>query len=140
MRRRALLPIASAFLLAACAAPAPAPAPPPVVPPPAAKLFYEEPLPPAGKLMLEISGLDETRSEDRQRVTVTGMVINRGTRPTSELRVEVQALDAAGKAVLSTLATPSTERIAAGGGVATFSATLENRPEVRQYHVEATGR
>lgn len=121
-------------LLPACVRP---PAPPPSPPAPAPGIYYEEDLRVPDKPQVEIIDLRETVSEDQQRVSVTGTVINRGTKTTAELSVKVNALDAQDAVVLSVFAVPSTSRLAPGGGTATFTATLDNRAEVRRYHVEA---
>lgn len=90
--------------------------------------------------MIEIIDLHEAVSADTRRVTVTGTLINRGTAVTTTLSVTVHALDEHGHPVLSISAVPSTNHVDAHGGRATFSATLDNRPEVRRYHVEAIAR
>ena len=109
--------------------------PPPVPPPP----IYEEEIKPVETLKLDILDLNELPSADHKIVTVTGTLINHGTRTTREVYVHVEALDKNGAVVLSAEPDPSTQTIAPDS-TATFSATFENRADTDRYHVEAIGR
>lgn len=113
------------------------PAPPPPTPIPVVR---EEVISAPARPQVEITDLQEQVSEDGKRVTVSGTLINRGAGATSELTVTVRALDADGQAVIQMSAVPSTNRIPALGGTATFTATLDNRSEVKRYHVETVAR
>jgi hypothetical protein len=126
-----------AVWVTACAAPpAPPPQPPPPVPP---APIYEEEIKPVETLKLDILDLNEVPSADRKTVTVTGTLINRGTRTTREVYVHVEALDKDGAVVVSTDPDSSTQTIAPDS-TATFSAMFENRADIDRYHVEAIGR
>ncbi len=125
-------------LLAACLKP-PVHPPPPAVPTPNPGIVYEEDLRPVEKTRIEIIDLRETPSPDKARMTITGTLINRGTKTTSELSVRVEALDEAGDVVLGVSAVPDTERIAPGA-TGTFAVTFDHRPGVTSYHVEAIAR
>lgn len=117
--------------------PVPRPASPPPTPTPV--VLHEDTLPSPERLELQISNWQETPSPDRRHVTLTGRLINRGDRTTREVSVTIQALDAQDAVLLSVSATPSTNAIAPDG-TATFTATVDNRPEVARYHVEALAR
>jgi len=117
--------------------PVPRPASPPPTPAPA--VLHEDALPPPERLELQISNWEETPSPDRRHVTLTGRLTNRGDRTTHDVSVTIQALDAQDAVVLSVNATPSTNAIAPDG-TATFAVTVDNRPEVARYHVEALAR
>jgi hypothetical protein len=137
IRRFRPLLFASFLLLVACSAPAPKPV---SVPPSHPGITYEEPLlPPPGELRLEIATLDELPGPDEGSVTLHGLLKNGGERATSRLRVTIDALDAAGSVVLSAEAIPASERVVPKGTVP-FTATVERRPEVVRYRVEAIGR
>jgi hypothetical protein len=124
-----------AVLTAACKAPVPLPLPP--APTPVSGIYYEEELRAAQQVRVEIGNLQETVSADKRQVTVSGSLVNRGTRPTSAVSIRVSGLDLTNRRVISVYGEPSSNTIAAGGGTATFTATLDNRPEVVRYHVEA---
>jgi hypothetical protein len=122
---------------AACAPPpAPPPQPPPPAPPPP---IYEEELKPVETLKLDILDLNEIPSADRRAVTVTGTLVNRGTRTSREVYVHIEALDKDGAVVVSADPDPSTQTLAPDS-TATFSVTFENRAAIDRYHVEAIGR
>jgi hypothetical protein len=70
---------------------------------------------------------------------VSGRLLNRGNRTTREVHMQVEALDKDGAVVVSTPADTATQLIPAGS-TTTFSATLEARPDIDRYHVEAVGR
>jgi hypothetical protein len=118
-----------------CVPPAP-PAPPA---PPPTPVFSEEQLKPPERLDVAIVDFKETPSVDRKTVDVSGTLVNRGTRTTSEVHVHVEALDKDGAVVASASPVPSTQLIAPGS-TATFSAKFESRPEIDRYHAEAISR
>jgi hypothetical protein len=120
----------------ACAAPRVPPRLPPPAPPPP---LYEEEIKPVETLKLDIIDFNEMPSADRKAVTVTGTLVNRGTRTTREVYVHVEALDKDGAVVVSADPTPSTQTIAPDS-TATFSTAFENRANIESYHVEAIGR
>ena len=133
------LPLLLLFIsawLTSCAAPAPRPLPPP---PPAARPLSEEELKPLERVSLAITGHDEIPSPDGKTVTVTGTVANRGTKPTPQVVVHVEALNSDGVIVLSGDSEVTSEVIPPGG-TASFSVKLENRADVDRYHVEALAR
>jgi hypothetical protein len=115
----------------------PAPVTPPAPPPTPA--LTEEQIQPTERLDVQIIDFHETPSPDHKTDTVTGTLVNRGTRATREVRVHVEALDKNGAAVSSTNPAPSTQVIAPGA-TATFSATFEGRADVDRYHAEAISR
>lgn len=129
--------LACAVVLAtSCATPAPRPSPlPPPLPPP----ISEETLRPVERPKIEITDLSEVASPDQKTVTVTGTLVNRGTGPTREVYVHVEALDKDGAVVVSADSDPSTETVQPGG-TGTFSVMFENRPGIDRYHVEAISR
>ncbi len=92
-----------------------------------------------GKARMEIIDVREIPGTERGRITVQGMVVNRGTKPTSQVSVKVNGLDDNGARLLSVYAVPSTDVIPPNGGTATFTATLDDHPSVTRYHVEAVG-
>lgn len=137
-RDRMILPslmLVAASWATACVPPAPVapPAPPPT------PAFSEEQLKPPERLDVAIIDFKETPSAERGTVLVTGTLVNRGTRTTSDVRVHVEALDKTGAVVASVSPVPSTQLIAPGS-TASFSATFENRPEIDRYHAEAISR
>lgn len=138
MRRRLLLPLL--LFLPACIREPERPPPPPPPPPAAAAAIQEENLQPDPIIRLEIIDLHDTRDEKTNRVTVTGTLINRGTKPTSQVNVKLTALDEQGLMIVSVAAVPSTDRIAADGGTAKFSAEIDYIPAIRTFHVEALAR
>jgi hypothetical protein len=115
------------------------PPPPPAAPTPISGIYYEEDLRPVEQPQIEIVDLQETPSTDGKRVTVTGTLINRGTKATSELSVVVDAFDADGNLLESAGALPSTERVAPTG-TAIFTATFNDARGIARYHVEAIAR
>lgn len=130
----ALLP--SVLACSACTAGRPLPPPPPAPRPPA---LTEEDVRPVERPRVEVLAVDETAGADGQTVTVSGTLVNRGTGVTREVAVRVHALDAAG-AVVRTADTRPVSEIIAPGATTTFFVTMENRPEVRSYHVEVISR
>jgi hypothetical protein len=122
---------------AATACVPPAPVPPPAAPPTPA--LSEEVIAPVERLDVAIIDFHETVSPDRKTVTVTGTLVNRGTRATHEIRVHVEALDKGGAVVASADPVPSTQLVAPGS-TSTFAVTFENRPEIDRYHAEAFSR
>ena len=115
----------------------PAPVTPPAPPPTPA--LSEEPLAPPERLDVAIIDFHETPGPDRKTVTVTGTLVNRGTRATRQVRVHVEALDKGGAVVVSADPVPSTQLIAPGS-TSTFAVTFENRPDIDRYHAEAISR
>lgn len=115
----------------------PAPVTPPAAPPTPA--LSEETIAPPERLDVAIIDFHEAPSADHKAVTVTGTLVNRGTRTTSSVHVHVEALDKGGAVVASVNPVPSTQLIAPGS-TASFSATFENRPEIDRYHAEAISR
>ena len=112
---------------------------PPEVPRPEPPRFLEEDIKPVETIELKIIDLNETPNPADKTVTVTGRLLNRGTRTPHEVSVHVEALDKDGAVVLSTNPEPSTQMIAPAS-TATFTAAFENRPDIDRYHVEAIGR
>src|SRR5262252_5115328 len=110
MRSRLRALLAFLTLNAGCIREPEPPPPPPVAPAMAAPgIYYEENLQPEPTVRLEIIGLDDARDAVSKRVTVTGTLVNRGNRPTSQVSVKVTALDENGDMVLSIAALPSTD-------------------------------
>ncbi len=123
-------------IIAASCVPAAPPTPPAAPPPP---VFSEEVIKPPERLDVAIIDFHETPGPDRKTVTVTGTLVNRGTRSTRQVRVHVEALDKAGAVVVSADPIPSTQLIAPGS-TSTFAVTFESRPEIDRYHAEAISR
>lgn len=139
VRRAAVLVLAVA--LSACIREPELPPPPPPPPvPPTPGLYYEEDLQPDPTVRIEIIDLGDEVDRERNRVTVTGTLINRGTKATSQVSVKLHALDEQGDTLLSVAAVPSTDRIPANGGRARFTAEFDHNPAIRSYHVEALAR
>ena len=115
----------------------PAPVTRPATPPTPA--LSEEAIAAPERLDVAIIDFHETPSADRKTLSVTGTLVNRGTRTTSSVHVHVEALDKNGTVVASVSPVPSTQLIAPGS-TATFSAAFENRPEIDRYHAEAISR
>ena len=70
---------------------------------------------------------------------VEGAVRNVGSRPSRDVQVTVEGLDAAGTPVVSAVTLPAPQTIAPDGS-ATFVVRLPNDRTVRTYHVVAIGR
>lgn len=141
MRFRADHPVtvllsATVALLASCAPPVAPPLPPPMVPTPAVS---EEEIRPVVRPNLAITDLSEIRSADGKSVTVTGTLVNRGTGPSHQVYVRVEALNRDGAVIVSADSEPTSEVIEPGS-TARFSVMLENRPDIDRYHVEALSR
>ncbi|MFI5398756.1 MAG: FxLYD domain-containing protein [Candidatus Binatia bacterium] len=127
---------ATVALLASCAPPvAPLP-PPPMVPTPAVS---EEEIRPVVRPNLAITDVNELPSPDGKSVTVTGTLVNRGTGPSREVYVHVEAINRDGAVIVSADSEPTSEVIGPGS-TARFSVLLENRSDVDRYHVEAVSR
>lgn len=116
------------------------PPPPAAMPAPPAHSLAEENLQPDPTVRIEIIDLKDSQDPQTKRVTVTGVLINRGTKATAQVQVKLRALDEHGDTVLSIAAVPSTDHIAADGGTARFSAEFDASPAIRSYHVEALAR
>jgi hypothetical protein len=136
MTRHVLMLFAIGPIWGVCCVP-PAPLSPP--PPPTPRPIYEEAIQPVETLEIAIVDLNESRSPDGKTVTVTGTLVNRGTRATREVNVHVEALDKGGAVIDSADPAPSTNRIAPDS-TATFSVTFESRPDIDRYHAEAISR
>ncbi len=131
--------VAAGVVASGCAQPLPPPAPPPVPTPPGS-LYYEENLQPPARPRIEILDLEDRVAPDRRHIVTSGTLVNRGNRATSELTVKVTGLNDRGQPVVSAYAQPATQYLPPGGGTTTFTATLENHPDVVRYHVEAIAR
>src|SRR5579862_6571666 len=127
--------LANAFLIA-CTPPTPPAAPARAE---AALPISEEDIKPVPTPTLVITDFVETPSADKKTVTVSGQLVNRGTGATREVYVHVEALSHDGAVLVSADSVPSTETIAPGA-VGGFSVTMENRPDIDRYHVEAISR
>lgn len=134
-RRLGLLP--TLLLLAGCLRD---PELPPAPVPPTPSLYLEENLQPDPTVRIEIIDLRDSVNQETRRVTVTGTLINRGTKTTSQVSVKLSALDEQGLPVITVAALPSTDRIPANGGTARFTAEIDQNPAIRSYHVEAVAR
>jgi len=139
---RLLPPLLALLLLAGCLRdPELPPPPPPVLPvPPTPSLTLEEDLQPDPTVRIEIIDLRDEVNSASKRITLTGTLVNRGTRATSQVSVKVSALDEQGLTVVSVAALPSTDRIPPDGGTARFTAEIDHHPAIRSYHVEAVAR
>ncbi|MFN8544137.1 MAG: FxLYD domain-containing protein [Candidatus Binatia bacterium] len=78
-------------------------------------------------------------SEDGHELFVEGTVWNRGSRPSREVKVWVEALDANGSVIARADALPTPQAIPVDGS-ARFLVRLANDPAIRSFHVEAIGR
>lgn len=134
MNRIGVVSLLSLLLLAACAVRQPEPLP---APREHAGIYYEENLPAAKSTQIQITGLQQTPTDDGKHVVLTGTLVNQGTKATSQLSIRVSGLDEQNHEVQSIYAVPRSEHLAAGGGMTTFTTTVDNLPEVKSYHVEA---
>jgi hypothetical protein len=128
--------LATLCLLVSCTPPVPVRL---GVPPPPAPVLQEENVPPVERPEIEILDLQQTPTPDRKRVTLTGTLRNQGNAETHQLMIRIEAQDKERAVVLSADAQPSSDEVPPGG-TATFTATVDNRPEVVRYHVEAIAR
>lgn len=101
--------------------------------------IYEEEIKTLQKPDVAIIDLNEIPSADKKTVTVSGVLVNRGTGPTREVYVHVEALNRDGAVLVSADSEPSSEAILAAG-TGRFSVTFENRADADRYHVEAISR
>jgi hypothetical protein len=110
-------------------------------PPPAASAaaLSTEDLPATTRVELAIAELSEIASDDKVEVVVSGLVVNRGTRPTTSVLVRVRGIDREGLTVREATVTPSTEHIPSEGGSARFSVVFPNDSAIVDYHIEAIG-
>lgn len=131
-----LSPIFFCLIVAACR---PAAGPTRLPPPEAHSWIHEDDTSPAPRPRIEVLGLQEEESSDGAAVTLTGTLVNRGEGPTAELTVTVNGLDESGGVITTARAMPASERVAPGSTVS-FTATMVNRPDIRNYHVEAIAR
>jgi len=126
--------LAAAALVVGCARqPPPKPASPP--PPP----LTEEPLPPSTTADFAVGPINETRSAEGTTVFIEGTVRNTGSRPSRDVTVTVEGLDADGMRVVSADTLPTPQAISPGT-TASYVVRLPNDPAVRTYHVIAVGR
>ena len=126
--------MAAAALVVGCARqPPPKPASPP--PPP----LTEEPLPPSTTADFAVGPINETRSAECTTVFIEGTVRNTGSRPSRDVTVTVEGLDADGMRVVSADTLPTPQAISPGT-TASYVVRLPNDPAVRTYHVIAVGR
>jgi len=102
--------------------------------PPRAPIVEEE-LKPAGHAEVAILDLNEEQGSDKNRVAVSGKLLNRGTRATRRIIVHVQALDASGRVLEETEAFATPEAIEPGN-TGRFRVEMSNRPDTQDYHVE----
>ena len=108
-------------------------------PEPAAPNIAETPLPPSGTPHFEIGQIDWKRSQDDRELFVEGTVKNTGTRPSRDIKVWVDGLDASGIRLARTEVLPTPQEIPPGG-VGRFIVRMPNDPAIRTFHVEAIGR
>lgn len=99
----------------------------------------EEDIRPVVRPNIAITDLNELPSPDGKSVTVTGTLVNRGTGPSHEVYVHVEAINRDGAVIVSADSEPTSEVIEPGS-TAGFSVMLENRSDVDRYHVEAVSR
>jgi hypothetical protein len=112
----------------------PAPAPEPASP-----NIAETPLEPSGTPHFEIGQIDWKRSQDDRELFVEGTVKNTGTRPSRDVKVWVDGLDASGIRLARSEVLPTPQEIPPGG-VGKFIVRMPNDPGIRTFHVEAIGR
>ena len=110
--------------------PGPEPAEPPIV---------ESPLPPSGTPHFEIGDIDWKRSADDRELYVEGTVKNTGTRPSRDVKVWVDGVDAGGVRLARAEVLPTPQEIPPGG-VGRFLVRIPNDPAIRTFRVEAIGR
>jgi hypothetical protein len=127
--------LATALGFIACVPPAPPEISRPVPSPP----ISEEEIKPDETLKIEIVDLNEAANSDGKTVTVSGRLLNRGTRPTRQVSVQVEALDKNGAVVARAAADPAAQLIPPDSTVP-FTATFETRPDIDRYRVEAVAR
>ena len=127
--------MAAAALVVGCARQPPPPKPASPPPPP----LTEEALPPSTTADFAIGPINETRSAEGTTVFIEGTVRNTGSRPSRDVTVTVEGLDADGMRVVSADTLPTPQAIPPGT-TASYVVRLPNDPAVRTYHVIAVGR
>jgi hypothetical protein len=108
-------------------------------PQPAPPLLAEVPLPPSGTPEFEVGPIHESPSRDGRELFVEGTVRNTGSRPSRDVKVWVEGLDANGAQVARAEALPTPQAIPPGTA-GTFIVRLPNDPAIKNFHVEAIGR
>jgi len=111
----------------------------PRAPEPSESPIAESPLPPSGTPHFEIGDIEWKRSEDDRELFVEGTVKNTGTRPSRDIKVWVDGLDATGIRLARAEVLPTPQEIPPGG-VGRFLVRIPNNPAIRTFHVEAIGR
>lgn len=86
---------------------------------------------------ISIVDLHGEAADDPRMEKVVGTIINDGTRPVSQLSIRVDSLDHAGRVVNSVRTPPLAQTIDAGGGRATFEASVPQDSAVKTYHAVA---
>jgi hypothetical protein len=114
----------------------------PKIPPgpePAAPPIAESPLSPSGAPHFEIGDIDWKKSEDDRELFVEGTIKNTGTRPSRDVKVWVDGVDAGGIRLARAEVFPTPQEIPPGG-VGRFLVRIPNDPAIKTFHVEAIGR
>jgi hypothetical protein len=126
--------VAAGALLLGCPKQPPPPPPEPPPPPP----LTESTLPPTGEPAFEID-FEFQRDADPKQLVVLGSVRNTGSRASRELKVFVEAIDAAGARVVTRDTYPDAQ-VVAPGSATRFRVLLPNDPAIRTVRVQAFGR
>jgi len=95
-------------------------------------------LPPTGTVDFQID-FDMQHGDDPKELIVTGSVRNTGSRATKDLKVWVEAVDAAGQRVVGREMYPEQQEVAPGS-TARFRVVLPNDPAIKTVRVEAFGK
>ena len=112
-------------------------APPPA--PPAPPPLSEESIAPSTSAEFEIGPIKQTAGDRNATLFVEGTVRNVGTRPSRDVKVWVEGLDASSNVVAREETLPDPQEIHPGT-VARFLVKLPNDPAIKTFHVEAIGR
>jgi len=113
----------------------PAPPPTPLAPPP----LSEESIAPSTSAEFEIGPIKQTVGERNATLVIEGTVRNVGTRPSRDVKVWVEGLDASSNVVAREEGLPDPQEIQPGT-VGRFLVKLPNDPAIKSFHVEAIGR
>lgn len=109
------------------------------VQPPRPPAFEEQPLQESTTVDFYISEtFDQTISSDNRTLYVEGMIRNRGSRASRDVKIWAEALDAEGNVLHRDEILPTPQAIPPGEGTR-FLVRFPNDPAIKRFHVEAIG-